>query len=394
MLKSLLTARGAAISGIFLFFVISIGWLVFIRAKFDAAAIEGALTVGGIFGTIVTLVILLFPPMPKPIRVHTLLRQGSEFNDAFLIGLEGVFTNNTQAIEHIQIDLDGDSSRQYDIQIRELQKCITNPKVDAVIIRPIRIEDSIRDGILACMAARKLVICVDMFIEPDAIMDSKAIQPYYITSDHRKGGELLGRYVIERMGSAMSNSYVIALLGPNTSPPGTARSMAFVWELILGCFPLGHLGVEVLQDWDRAKAYETFVQAIAKFEQKNLQNVKEIFVFCGADPICMEIDLKINTESFRRKFPGVSDKIMLIGYDGTKTTARDKFNVSRTNHCIATIDVKPEQQGRIVGDVLVRWWKSRELSGVTSNRLMPSLHEIKSSNDTSERQGNLQSQLN
>jgi DNA-binding LacI/PurR family transcriptional regulator len=365
--------RQVAIAGITTLVLVTIVWLCFIRRAYDAQAFEGAFTVGGVVAALMSLCVYLVPIQPRPARVHSLFRNGSQFNDAFIKGLKEVFSGNSNVISHNTHEITGSLSTQFEQQKNLLSIHATDPNIDVIIIRPIEIDEIIKESIFRCITAGKLVICIDMFVEPIEFQTAPKHQPYFITSDNRLGGKLLAKFLITQI----KHTFIIALFGPQNSPPGTSRSLGFLWELLVHNFPLNQIHVCILRDWTREQACQEFSLALSKNEELTTESISDIYVFCGADPICLEIDKLINSAEFHRKYGlSLAHKIKLLGYDGTKTLDSNKFNVQSTTHCVATVDVRPEDQGRRAADVIVRWWKYKELAGSASEKLSPALCEF------------------
>lgn len=190
--------------------------------------------------------------------------------------------------------------------------------------------------------------------------------PRFVTSDHRAGGTLVGKYLASRLASGAADVAMV-LLGPGFSPPAEIRNRSLTYELL----PFGkdRLFAGVLGTWDEDNAVHVFTELTERLGPRPNDHGRTIAVFCGNDKNLLAIGRFV--EAHPAKFAG--DSYDLIGYDGIRNR-EDQLVISTLGCALATVDTRPRIQGRNAAGFLVDGYKGegdvQPKNAVTEPRLM------------------------
>lgn len=336
--------------------LVSIAWLSFVRKQYSLADYEAAISIGGVLATLLGLSVVILQSTPSPIRVKVLLRNGSPFNEDVYSGIsERLSDHEDILLTRLEI-FEETIENQHKKLLKQLSQLINDAQVDVIILRPIYDTQEIRELIIKGSSYGILIICIDTIVDPPEVFGHVAENPYYLKVDNINGGILLADHILPKHKSD-EKIHVLTLLGPTESKPGTLRSLWFTWRLLSAPNSItpDSISYLVLKNWDRSATTELIGNEIHNIlnKMKN-SNTKNLFIFCGADAICISSHKYISDEiqKWRKEIDNL--QINLLGFDGLKTRgSNEKYILSEYSYCKATIDVSPKEVGQNAANIIL-----------------------------------------
>jgi hypothetical protein len=338
-------------------------FLLFLLLKLiSGQTIINAITVFGLFAAPVLAIVDVFIVylLDSNHNVAVLMRHGSMFNSCVIKGMhDELLRTNTKFIKFEKLDGKADlhygnhnvtTVQEINYQENQLAKIAVRHDVDAVVIRPVALTDEIVRGIECCLREGIFVICIDTAISPLNLNNDLPVYPFYIASDFESGGDLLAKHVIKVFRN-LDKHYVLALVGPENSPPGVARSKSFLWRLLCYAKP-AKVKTVMLQSWEREVAIKLMMDAIRELSHDIQKNKTEsLILFCGTNDLVQKISVTLTAKT--RQDLGLSSiEIYFLGYEGILDTHGILY-ARQVHDCIATVNVFPETQGALAITILL-----------------------------------------
>lgn len=267
---------------------------------------------------------------PKSLVVM-ILKSQSFFSAELKEGIQEVFSCRPDfELQIEQVDEPRDQSFDQRL-LSAISKYLFSPRLAAVIIRPSEISARTNELMTTLQRLGVFVVVVDYDIGEEFERLADDHQPLYILSDFRQGGRLVSQAIRSFLCPAESRHVAILALGPENSTTGSARSKSLIWHLLLD----GHYRVvipEIIDEWEPASVCAKLLEQIRQVE------ADRIVIFAGNDNIADKLASRLQVD------PAAGKLIRVIGYDGIRKRNGEWLLESHEN-CIATIDVKPREQG-------------------------------------------------
>lgn len=237
-------------------------------------------------------------------------------------------------------------------------------RADALVLVPAADNENIWSELVRLTRAGVFIVVVDT--KPtNAYFSSKGVpRPCFVGSNFAAGGELVAATLV---GALQRNPEHRALLavGPRWSFPGSERSKGITHHLALNSQTDRVEYVEI-KNWSKEDAATAVTTRLLDVFGR-LANDAKLFVFCGNDKILLGVERRL-IQTLRRED---RDRILLFGYDGVLGADNDLL-VRSCYMAIATVDARPQVQGRAVAELLIDEHRG-VLTGRTSRYIAPEL---------------------
>lgn len=295
-------------------------------------------------------------------RVIFASKPSSYFSSEIGLGLQETFAARSD-FELIREDININASTDFYTAFRKVvYKHLFSPRLAAVIVRAPYVDESIKNLLVSLKRLNIIVIVLDYDIgeEDYSVIDDK--RPAYILSDFREGGRLVASVVDSFVATDNTEEIAVLCMGPSSSTTGSARSKSLLWDLLMN----GHHEMvipQIISTWDRNAVCDQLHDHISNSE------AQKVVVFAGNDNIALGLSMLLLKKPIKSKDVGI------VGYDGIKE-GDGSWLLQSKPYCIATIDVKPRDQGRSAAELVLATLLGGDQSDLRVQRLEPSLIEL------------------
>jgi DNA-binding LacI/PurR family transcriptional regulator len=228
---------------------------------------------------------------------------------------------------------------------------------DALVVLPVGDDPALWGGFITLLNRGVSIVVVDRPPPRELFLDAGLRPPPYVASDFVRGGRLAGEFIAEQILNKVG-AHAILALGPGKSGPGVARSGQVLYALARRSL-LGRSHAVELRSWDASVARELLLVPTAEVLGDPDASV---VVFCGDDRILLEMQRSCAART------DWSGRIALIGYDGAQAVD-GRLLVLDYDLALATVDTRPQAQGRAVGQVLLDAYHG-DAAGESEERLV------------------------
>lgn len=225
----------------------------------------------------------------------------------------------------------------------ESLKSLVVARAHAIVLIPATEDHEVWQELGRATNRGTLVVCVDTKPAKDNFHAHGLPSPAFVGSDFTLGGEMLGRYLVNRLNDCPDARLVVAL-GPEVSWPARERAGRILYELGRAEM-LSRCETVELDNWVISSCAEKLLRAI---ESRLAEDCKEVFVFAGNDKLTFELDLQLD----RHQGEVGKATVWLIGYDGT-TTDDGSLLLEGLRRVVATVDALPVEQGLAAAEFLI-----------------------------------------
>ena len=244
-----------------------------------------------------------------------------------------------------------------------MNHAVSNEDPHGIIVRPIEVTDDLLGNIATALSQGIFVVLVDMDIKNERFERYVRQLPFFVGSNFSEGGELVAKQLIAFVGNDAKDCWIYLLLGPPAIASAIYRGSAIMWHICRT--NLQQISTAIwLSDWNKESAVDRLIETLAADVPDELDNVKKIFIFCANDNIAdhfLDIYHRNKVGSKEESVGAVCEclgrkQLSVMGYDGLRDD-NNQYKLARhqwDNIEISTIDVRPQEQGRIAADVMHR----------------------------------------
>jgi len=229
---------------------------------------------------------------------------------------------------------------------------------DAMCLLPIHADGEFWNSVERALYANVEVILIDVKPPEYLLTTPGKPRPYYVASDYIEGGTLLGRAIVEDLqGDLTANA--IVLMGPNQYFAGRSRCREILGEIATASLLPRVIAIPVDQWIPDPKVFETIGDAMSSMSAS-------ILIYCLYDGLSLQIvDLA--------KSKGIdTSRLRIYAYDGVRSPDGTIEAIARGG-AFCTVDVKPIEQGELVGEILNEIRSGGERRGPFDRTTMPRL---------------------
>jgi DNA-binding LacI/PurR family transcriptional regulator len=274
-------------------------------------------------------------------RVIYVPKSKSFFSSEVGEGITSVFSQRSD-FELISRPAENVDGLTFDQQLEIIvQDYLFSPRLLAFVIRLPELTSRARQTINRLLRMGIYVVVIDYDIGEDFEELAESEQPLFIVSDFRSGGDLIANLLKSELKGDDSSEKAVLALGPKHSSTGSARSKAILWNLMTD----GHHDFvipAILTSFEPDHVCELIIERLEGCD------AKKVIVFAGNDSIAECLSLRLPTA----KLP-LDLTVQIVGYDGIRRR-NGSMMLEGKQSCIATVDVKPRQQGILAAEAVIQ----------------------------------------
>jgi DNA-binding LacI/PurR family transcriptional regulator len=278
---------------------------------------------------------------PRTRRVVMIPKSRSPFSSSIHRGLSDLIAASTTIAFSVEWPENIRTSElDWQINVLRSQSCVI---ADAIVIVPAGDDERLWTELVRATREGKFIVVVDTKPKNAFFGQRNARSPFFVGSNFTAGGDCVGAELATLL-AAKPDRRAIFAWGPSSSWPGMERTRGTSTALLLAGVSNRVVPVE-LADWQRDANADHIVNHIRRALE---ESGGEIVVYCGNDKIMEAVE--------RRLMRGLEirdrNRVGLIGYDGI-ATSEGGLLVHSSCMSIATVDTRPEEQGRVAAQVLM-----------------------------------------